>query len=52
MQIDGGRRRGSVAQKQLNMVEARSRFNQVGGKLCLKVWTLTGLVMPARFFAA
>ena len=32
MQINGGRRRGSVAQKQLNMVEARSRFNQVGGK--------------------
>ena len=32
MQIDGGRRRGSVAKKQLNMVKARSRFNQVGGK--------------------
>ena len=32
MQIDGGRCRGSVAQKQLDMVEARSRFNQMGGK--------------------
>jgi len=30
MQIDGGRRRGSVAKKQLNMVEACSRFNEVG----------------------
>ena len=32
MQIDGGRGRGSVAQKHLDMMEARSRFNQVGGK--------------------
>ena len=32
MQIDGGRCRRSVAQKQLDMVEARSRFNEMGGK--------------------
>ena len=32
MQIDGGRCGGSVAQKHLDMVEARSRFNQVGGE--------------------
>ena len=32
MQIDSSRGRGSVAQKQLDMVEARSGFNQVGGK--------------------
>ena len=32
MQIDGGRCRGSVAQKQLDMVETRSGFNQMGGK--------------------
>ncbi len=32
MEIDGGGCRGSVAQKQLDMVEACSRFNQVGGK--------------------
>ena len=32
MQIDGGRDRRSVAQKQLDMMEARSRFNQVGGE--------------------
>jgi hypothetical protein len=32
MQIDGGGCRGSVAQKQLDMMEACSRFNQVGGK--------------------
>jgi hypothetical protein len=32
MQIDGGRCGGSMPQKQLNMVEARSRFNEVGGK--------------------
>ena len=30
MQIDGGRCGGSVAQKQLDMMEARSCFNQVG----------------------
>ncbi len=30
MQIDGGRCRRSVAQKHLDMMEARSRFNQVG----------------------
>ena len=30
MQIDGGRRRRPVAQKHLDMMEARSRFNQVG----------------------
>ena len=30
MQIDGGRCGRSVAQKQLDMMEARSRFNQVG----------------------
>ena len=29
MQIDGGRRGGSMAQKHLDMMEARSRFNQV-----------------------
>ena len=32
MQIDGGRCRGPVSQQQLNMMETRSRFNQVGGK--------------------
>ncbi len=32
MQIDGGRCRRSVAQKHLDMMEARSRFNQVGGE--------------------
>ena len=32
MQIDGGRGGRSVAQKQLDMMEARSRFNQVGGE--------------------
>ena len=32
MQIDGSRGRGAVAQKQLNMMEAGSGFNQVGGK--------------------
>ena len=32
MQIDGGRGGRSVAQKHLDMVEARSRFNQMGGK--------------------
>jgi len=32
MQIDGGRCRGPVAKKQLNMVETGSGFNQVGGK--------------------
>ncbi len=32
MQIDGGHCGGSVAQKQLDMMEARSRLNQVGGE--------------------
>lgn len=32
MQIDGGRGGRSVAQKHLDMMEARSRFNQVGGE--------------------
>ena len=32
MQIDGGRCGRSVTQKHLDMMEARSRFNQVGGK--------------------
>ena len=32
MQIDGGRGGRPVAQKQLDMMEARSRFNQVGGE--------------------
>ena len=32
MQIDSGRCGGSVAQKQLDMMEARSRFNQVCGE--------------------
>jgi hypothetical protein len=32
MQIDSGRDRGSMAQQQLDMVEARSGFNQVRGK--------------------
>ncbi len=32
MQIDGGRRGGSMTQQQLDMMEARSRFNQVGGE--------------------
>ena len=32
MQIDGGRCGRPVAKKQLDMVEARSRFNQMGGK--------------------
>jgi hypothetical protein len=32
MQIDGGRGGRSVAQKHLDMMEACSRFNQVGGK--------------------
>jgi hypothetical protein len=32
MQIDGGRCGGSMPQKQLNMVEACPRFNQMGRK--------------------
>ena len=32
MQIDGGRCGRAVAQKHLDMMEARSRFNQVGGE--------------------
>ena len=32
MQVDGGRCRRSVPQKQLDMVETRSRFNEMGGK--------------------
>ena len=32
MQIDGGGCGGSMAQKQLDMVETRSCFNQMGGK--------------------
>ena len=32
MQIDGGRCGGPVAKKQLDMVEARSRFNEMGCK--------------------
>jgi len=32
MQIDGSRSRRSVAQKHLDMMEARSRFNQMGGE--------------------
>lgn len=32
MQINGGRCGRPVSQKQLDMVEARSRFNQMGGK--------------------
>ena len=32
MQIDGGRGGRSVAQKHLDMVEARSPFNEVGGE--------------------
>src|SRR4030043_452851 len=32
MQIDGGRCGRSVAKKHLDMMEARSRFNQVGSK--------------------
>ena len=32
MQIDGGRCGRSVSQKHLDMMEARSRFNQVGGE--------------------
>ena len=32
MQIDGGRCGRPVAQKQLDMMEARPRFNQVGGE--------------------
>ena len=32
VQIDGGRSGRSVAQKHLDMMEAGSRFNQVGGK--------------------
>ncbi len=32
MQIDSGRCGRSVAQKHLDMMEARSRFNQVGGE--------------------
>ena len=32
MQIDGGRGRGSVAQKHLDMMETCSRFNQVGSE--------------------
>ena len=32
MQIDGGRCRGSMTQKQLDMVERRSGFNQMGGE--------------------
>ena len=55
MQIDGGRCGRSVAQKHLDMMEARSCFNQMGGPAlagCLKVWTLAGFLMPARFLAA
>jgi hypothetical protein len=32
MQVDGGRCGGPVAEKKLNVVETRSRFNEVGGK--------------------
>ena len=32
MQIDGGRGGRSVPKKHLDMMEARSRFNQVGGE--------------------
>ena len=32
MQIDGGRCGRSMAQKHLDMMEARPRFNQVGGE--------------------
>ena len=32
MQVDGGRCRGSVPQEKLDMVESRSRFNQMGRK--------------------
>ena len=32
MQVDGGRCGRSVAEKQLDMVETRSRFNQMGRK--------------------
>jgi len=32
MEVDGGRCGGPVTQKQLDMVEARSRFNQMGRK--------------------
>jgi hypothetical protein len=32
MQIDGGRCGGPVAEKKLDMVETRSRFNQMGRK--------------------
>ena len=32
MEVDGGRCGRSVAQKHLDMMEARSRFNQVGGE--------------------
>ena len=32
MQIDGGRCGGPVAEKQLDVVEARSRFNEMGRK--------------------
>jgi hypothetical protein len=32
MQIDGGRGGRSVAKKHLDMMEARSRFNQMGSK--------------------
>ena len=32
MQVDGGRCGRSVAQEQLDMMEARSRFNQMGGE--------------------
>jgi len=55
MQIDGGCSGRSVAQKHLDMMEACSCFNQVGGPAlagCLNVWTLAGFLMPARFLAA
>ncbi len=32
VQIDGGRGGGSMAQKQLDMMETGSRFNQMGGE--------------------
>ena len=32
MEVDGGRCGRAVAQKQLDMMKARSRFDQVGGK--------------------
>jgi hypothetical protein len=52
MQIDGGRCGRPVAQKQLDMVETCSGFNQMSGETVpQRMYALAGLVMPAWFLA-